>query len=130
MPRYIHHLRIIAPSNKGQYEGSVAQTISQEFEAACPDVGPDNVRTPLNANGDDGPPTHFMFSAPITAEHLAAIEERGLHKIDGVKYWRSDRAGDLKEKFDAAKPAKATISDVSVLVEAGVKLRTPRVEIK
>lgn len=127
--KYAIHFRLIAPSNKGEYEGSIAQQISQAFEAACPDVGPDNVSTPLNTNGDDGPPTHFMFSAPLEPRHLAAIETLGLHKLPGVKFWRADRSGDLKEKFDAAKPAKATISDASVLAEAGVKLRKPVVKI-
>lgn len=127
--KYIHHLHIIAPSNKGEYEGSVAQFISQEFEKACPDVGPRNVSVPVNADGDDAPPTHFMFSSPIEQKHLDAIEALGLHKLDGVKYWLSDRAGDLKEKFDAANPAKATISDASVMVEAGLKLRVVSQEI-
>lgn len=127
--KYTTHLRIIAPSNKGEYEGSIAQQISQEWEAACPDIGPDNCSTPLNVDGDSKSPTHFMFSAPIKPEHLTAIESLGLHKIDGVKYWRADRAGDLKEKFDNPAPSKATISDATVLVEAGVKLRKPVVKI-
>ena len=126
--KYTTHLRIIAPANKGQYEGSVAQLISQEFEKACHDVGPDNVNVPLNLDGDGKAPTHFMFSSPIEPEHLAAIESLGLHRIDDVKYWRSDRAGDLKEKFDNPTPSKATVSDAVVLVEAGVKMHVAQLK--
>lgn len=128
--KYTTHLRIIAPANKGKYEDSVAQFISQEFEKACPDVGPDNCSIPLNLDGDSKLPTHFMFSAPIKPEHLEAIEGRGLHKLEGVKYWRSDRAGDLKEKHDNPTPAKATVTDDLVMLEANVKLRKETVEVE
>lgn len=123
--RYTNHLRIIAPSNKGEYEGSVAQTISQEWEKACPDIGPDNISNRVYEMDADenAKPIGFAFSAPTQPRHVTAFKKTALHKSVGVKYWESDRAGDLKEKFDNPTPSKATVSDASVLVEAGVKMR-------
>jgi hypothetical protein len=112
--KYIHELHIIATAAE-------AQKLSDAMQSACPDVGPNNLCRPLNADGSDKAATHYLFSAPITDIHLAAFEP--LLNGVGVKWWLTERDGTLKKKFDNAKPTKAKFTEKDAMSAVGLKQR-------
>ena len=128
--KYTHQLHVVV------YSKALADTLSAEVEAAFPEVGPNNVACELVASNADetSTATAWEFSAPVKPEYIAWLDAR-IKQLPPqakslIKWWRKDRSDNVQRRHDNDRPAKTKLTDADSRVEAGVKLRKPRVEIK
>jgi len=121
--QYVFMLHVVAPNG-------VAQAISDAAFALCPDVGPNNVSTPIVSSdgADDAEPTHFGFSAPVKQSHIDALFGAGLGVTPGVRWWRTDRAGVLQKQWDDETPEPVAFGAADALAAMGLKRRVVAID--
>lgn len=125
--KFTHQLQVIV------FSKALADQLSAEVEAAFPEVGPNNVSTPLVPSGgaDDATATAWQFTAPVKPEYIAWLDNR-IKQLPAqakglVKWWRKDRGDNIERRHDSDKPVRAKFTDDDARSEAGVKVRKPGV---
>jgi hypothetical protein len=127
--QYIHHLHVVVRSQ------AKAAALSAAAFAQFPEIGPNNVGTPLvDASGpDDDEVIAWLFSAPVKQAYidwLAAIGYSASDAVDPDVTWaRTDRDGTVRKRSGDENPEPIVLDCDGFLAENRYKLRRVSVEI-
>lgn len=116
--KYPFMLFIIAPIE-------MAQAISDQVQSLIPDIGPNNVDTPLiPLNGlDDAEPTHACFLKPVRQSDIDTLFNQGLGTTPGLIWARTDRAGNLQKTNESEEPTPRKLTASTFLEENGLRIK-------